>query len=133
MASVKTIREKNSLTQKEFVHELEPLMKKRMSVITVDMLRIIEGGGKIDADRMKIINESINERFSERVVINNKVHVSPFAKRIMVGLASGMVLIGSILLYMFTPLRNDVTNIVSIISGLAGILALSMTIFKIEK
>ena len=76
MVDVKTVREKHGLTQKEFVRELVPLMKKRMSIITVDILKTIESGGKIDPARLELIVSSINERFSDVVKVNPKKRIT---------------------------------------------------------
>lgn len=130
MVDVKTVREKHGLTQKEFVRELVPLMKKRMSIITVDILKTIESGGKIDPARLELIVSSINERFSDVVKAEPKKRITSAQRRIAMLFTIFAIFIFSILIYLFTPMRSDLTNIVSIVSGLAGILGLSLTLFN---
>lgn len=133
---LKTIRGKTGLNEKQFVAKLKPFLQKRRTVLTEGMLARIENGGSVSADRVTAIEESIKEAFPD--FSDQTITVCP--KRPRLAISSNLLTlivflllsVGACAVYYFASEKAIVSDTISIVASVAGVVALVYTIRKLS-
>ena len=132
---VRRARSKTGLSEAAYVRKLNPFMLKRKSSITKTILGKIEAGDHISDHRMDALIASIQEAFPEfsdtDITPTAKI---PFTEKhrhhliFLVFLLISLLVLG---LYYYFGLKDVVSDTLTIMASVAGVLAFIFAIYKV--